>query len=66
MTDPTLTFDHRPGRIAANLGGSRATARALLDIPYETRVALLAEVARVGAKRVLAFTKTQPTPGIKR
>lgn len=60
MTD-TTPRDRRAGRIAANLGGSRATARALLAIPHDTRVALLAEVDRVGAHRVLAFTQTQPS-----
>lgn len=43
MTDAPTT-DRRPGRIAANLGVSRATARGLLAIEHERRDALLAEL----------------------
>lgn len=60
MTDP-ITRDRRPGRAAAGLGISRATARALLALDRDTRRELLDEVARVGARRMLAFSRTQPT-----
>lgn len=53
--------DIRPRAIVANLVGSGATTRALIAIRYEQRVALLAEVTRVAAARVLAFCQTQPT-----
>lgn len=38
------TPDRRPGRIAANLGVSRAIARGLLAIEYERRTELLTEL----------------------
>lgn len=58
MTDPHP--DRRPGRIAAALGTSRAHARFLLGIPRPLREELLAELARVGIGRALAFLHTQP------
>jgi hypothetical protein len=61
-TEPTKPRrDNRIPNTARGLGCSRAVARSLLAIPHDLRLELLAEVTRVGAHRVLAFTRTQPT-----
>lgn len=52
--------DNRIPNTARGLGCSRATARALLAIPRETRVALLAELGRVDPHTALRWLQLRP------
>ncbi|MEZ3160134.1 hypothetical protein AB1K54_06230 [Microbacterium sp. BWT-B31] len=60
MTTAHATPDRRPGRAAAALHISRATARGLLAMPKQVRADLLAEVSRVDPHATLAWLRTQP------
>lgn len=53
--------DNRPGRIAANLGVSRALAHGLLAIPQPIRYEVIDELVRVGPGAALAYLRTQPS-----